>query len=339
MRDHHRPFADGFPRSYCAAPPHVRRVLADRGSPFRHGGSASFRKDLKLGLLVLLAVTASARGAQEADPIVRLKPDQVRRVQVASTDVREVAERSIVSEPSGIQLNPDSTTVIRAPIAGRIIDVRVSVGDRLRYPDVVVILQPYGEAAPHVTVRGAEGTVVARSARMGDSVDPNVELLTISDLRRTYMVVSIPQAETLHLTTGQTVDVAIDGPDEHSNGHIASITTRGSATGDTLEVALEVDNRSGRFRPGRMARAKFIADREHEAKPRPVVPSSAVESIDDKPVVFVAVNDTEFAVRFVTIAGRFGNDVYVERGVKVGDRVVTNGVSLLRFEALRQRRP
>ena len=199
------------------------------------------------------------------------------------------------------------------------------------------MLQPDSALSPHrIAIRGGDGTVITQAVAVGAAVRANAELLTISDLTRPVLVVMVAETEASHLERGQLVDVAIDGTRERSAGHLVSFSSRELASGRVIEVALEVDDRSGRYRLGRSARAKFIRDPEHEPVSRLVVPSASVESLDEKPVVFVPTSETEFKVRRIVIAGRFGDDVYVESGLGAGERVVTSGSSLLRFEALVQ---
>ena len=292
---------------------------------------------LCLTVALLCAQPCNAARAQEPDPVVRLTAEQVRRVQMEFGTVRVTNERSVVSEPGVIKPNPESTTVVRAPVDGRVVELNVSTGQRVTSGTVVATLQPDSAQSPDkIVLRSGDGTVVAQAVTVGAAVRANAELLTISDLTRPVLVVTVAEAEAAHLERGQIVDVAIDGTRERSGGHLVSFSSRELASGRVIDVALEVDDRTGRYRLGRSARAKFIRDPKHEPIARLVVPSASVESLDEKPVVFVPISETEFRVRSIVIAGRFGDDVYVESGLVSSDRVVTTGASLLRFEALVQ---
>lgn len=307
----------------------------DRAPAWVRNGMLSLNRISLVGLLV--ATIPCASRAQQNDPIVRVTAEQVRRAQMEFAQVRVVTERSAVSAPGILQPNPKSTTIVRAPVDGRIIELNVTSGQRVPNGAVVATLQPDGpQSDSRVAIRGTEGTVIAQGVTPGASVRANAELLTISDLTRPVLVVTVAETEAPHLEKGQTVDVAIDGPGERTRGHLLSFSSRETPVGRVIEVNLEVDDRTGRYRLGRNARAKFIGDPKHDPVTRLVVPSASVESLDDKPVVFLPISETEFSVRGITISGRFGDDVYVEAGLQSGDRVVTTGSSLLGFEALRQ---
>ena len=74
-----------------------------------------------LTVALLCAHLCGAATAQEPDAVVRLTPEQMRRVQMEFALARLTNERSVVSEPGVIQPNPESTTVVRAPVDGRVV--------------------------------------------------------------------------------------------------------------------------------------------------------------------------------------------------------------------------
>ncbi len=71
----------------------------------------------------------------------------------------------------------------------------------------------------------------------------------------------------------------------------------------------------------------------------PVIPSSAVQNIETRQVVFLATSDPNvFELRTVRLGSEVGGRFPVLEGVNVGDRVVTNGSFMLRAEWLKTRR-
>jgi multidrug efflux pump subunit AcrA (membrane-fusion protein) len=71
---------------------------------------------------------------------------------------------------------------------------------------------------------------------------------------------------------------------------------------------------------------------------RPTVPRSAVQMIGSRAVVYVATADEgRFVERTVELGTTVDQTVEVVRGLKPGERVVTDGSFYLRAEAGRQR--
>ena len=65
-----------------------------------------------------------------------------------------------------------------------------------------------------------------------------------------------------------------------------------------------------------------------------MIPTSALQQINDQPVVFVQINETDFQRRLVTLGMREGD--WVEAvGIKTGESVVTKGSFELKSMSLR----
>ena len=292
-------------------------------------------------LLSIVLACQTTEAVQPPDPIIRLTPEQQRRAILEFAEARIVSERSTISTPGSIQLNPAFTTVVDAPVAASSVTILMSAGDKVETGTILATFRPQDAAAdpadPPVALRSpTTGTVVSVTTPGPAGVPAKSALMTISDLTRLLLVVSLPAAEGTHLRNGQTVAVAIDGMREQTRGHIAALSGRETTAGSVLEVALEVDDPQRRYRVGRIARGNFIADADHTPVSRLVIPSEAVASFQERDVVFVPMTETEFRMRTVTIEQRFGSNVYVQRGLRAGERVVTAGMSLLEFLALTQ---
>jgi multidrug efflux pump subunit AcrA (membrane-fusion protein) len=65
------------------------------------------------------------------------------------------------------------------------------------------------------------------------------------------------------------------------------------------------------------------------------VPNTAVQEIDNEPVVFVQSGPEDFEKRNVKIGSKGDQNTEILAGVKPGERVVTNGTLQLKFEAMR----
>ena len=69
----------------------------------------------------------------------------------------------------------------------------------------------------------------------------------------------------------------------------------------------------------------------------PTIPSSAVQNMNDKQVVFVATDKPNvFRIKPVRLGTEKDGQFIVHEGLNVGDKVVTNGSFLLRAEVLKQ---
>jgi multidrug efflux pump subunit AcrA (membrane-fusion protein) len=94
------------------------------------------------------------------------------------------------------------------------------------------------------------------------------------------------------------------------------------ATTGALPVHFEVENPGGQLLVGQTGTAiLFGRDRVRV----PAVPRAAVLFEAGRPYVFVQLGGERFARRYVEVAVTDGDQVGVESGIAVGDRVVTRG--------------
>jgi membrane fusion protein (multidrug efflux system) len=118
-----------------------------------------------------------------------------------------------------------------------------------------------------------DGTVGARSLRVGQFVQAGTQLMAVVPLQSVYVVANFKETQLAHVKTGQTVEIAIDGlPGVTVKGKVDSLSPASglefallppdNATGNftkivqriPVKIALEVDaDLVGRLRPGMSA--------------------------------------------------------------------------------------
>src|SRR5690606_22508292 len=92
----------------------------------------------------------------------------------------------------------------------------------------------------------------------------------------------------------------------------------------TIEARVEIPNPDGRLRPGMFARASIAAQAPDGIRAL-VVPSDAIQYLDEQPVVFVEQQRGIYEVRPVATGAKENDFVEMHSGVKAGERVVTQG--------------
>jgi len=117
-------------------------------------------------------------------------------------------------------------------------------------------------------------------------------------------------------------------------GRVTYIQPQVDPTTRTAQARIEVTN------PGETLRIEMYVDVEFTApaRPVPVVPEAAVQSIGERQFVFLPVKNNEgsFQLRAVRL-GPAANGYYaVLEGVNTKEEVVTDGSFILKAEAIRQ---
>jgi multidrug efflux pump subunit AcrA (membrane-fusion protein) len=180
------------------------------------------------------------------------------------------------------------------------------------------------------------GTVTSRSANAGEVMDANKELLRVTDLSSVWVIAQVFERDLSRLRVGSGASVTTDAyPDRLFRGHITYIDPAIDQTTRTAKARVELANPDLSLKLGMYVDVAFGALGQSE-RTVPVVPANAVQSIDNRQVVFIATaNPNVFELRPVRLGSEVEGRYPVLEGVQVGDRVVSTGSFMLRAEWLK----
>lgn len=178
------------------------------------------------------------------------------------------------------------------------------------------------------------GIVVDREANPGTEVRPDAAnpLFIISDLRRLWLNIDLPEKATALAKPGETVNFTLDAyPGIDFAGRVERVGAVVDPATRRIPVRAIIDNADGRLKPEMFARATLSAPDATQVVRLPV---SAVLTGGLSAHVFVQVGPRDFERRTVTIARQDAEFAYLtpESAVKAGDIVVVRGAMLLASE-------
>ncbi|MBM7867850.1 HlyD family efflux transporter periplasmic adaptor subunit [Heliobacterium gestii] len=105
--------------------------------------------------------------------------------------------------------------VARAPIGGRITDLKVRENDAVGKDEVLAVVE--GSPAPNQPVQRtpvfvpSSGQVLRLDAREGEAVTAGQPLMAVADRADAYVLARFKEEESSRVQVGQTVDVTLDG--------------------------------------------------------------------------------------------------------------------------------
>lgn len=172
------------------------------------------------------------------------------------------------------------------------------------------------------------GVITAANAAPGESVDTERELLTIADLSNVWVLGDLYQKDLGAVRRGQEALITVESyPGQTFTGRISYISDILDAASRTAKVRAEVPNRDGRLKLQMFVNMQVPTG---ETRPTIVIPSAALQEIDEQPVVFVQTGEDTFEKRVVRIGPAQRDSVPVLDGLKAGERVVTTGAFMLK---------
>lgn len=184
-----------------------------------------------------------------------------------------------------------------------------------------------------ITSRGVlrapfSAVVTATNVAQGEAIDTQTELLTLADLANVWVLGDIYQKDLGAVRRGQEALVTVESyPGETFSGRITNISDVLDPASRTAKVRVEVPNKDGRLKLQMFVNLQVPTG---ETRSTIVVPSVAIQEIDEQPVVFVQAGDDRYEKRVVKVGPAQRDVVPVLDGLKAGDRVVTTGAFMLK---------
>ena len=173
------------------------------------------------------------------------------------------------------------------------------------------------------------GTVIERNVTNGQFVGPdNPPLVTIADLSNVWVQADVFERAVHSIAVGQKADVTTTAyPDEHFIAHVSNIGAVVDAQTRTAKVRVLVANRDLRLKPGMFISVRLSLPNTDSSL---TVAAKAVFVENSKSFAYLQTGGHEFVRREVATAARGSDRLKVLRGLAAGDRVVSDGVLLLR---------
>ena len=188
-----------------------------------------------------------------------------------------------------------------------------------------------GKPIKNITVYSpADGYITARNAFPNQQVKPDMELYTIVDLSRVWLIADVFEYEAGSIRLGMpaTIGFAYD-TEQKLSGVVSFIQPQVDPVTRTLKVRIEAANPGMRLKPEMFVDVDF----KLATHPKLSVPAEAVLNSGERKTVFVDRGNGYFEPRNVQTGQAFADRVEVLRGLKAGERIVTSGNFLIDSES------
>lgn len=173
-----------------------------------------------------------------------------------------------------------------------------------------------------------DGVVVEKHLSVGEVVGETSAAFTLSDLSRVWVTFGVFPKDLNKVRVGKPVRVQSTELGTQVQGTVAYV---GSLLGEqtrTATVRVTVPNPDDLWRPGLFVSVQVATDTYQAGV---TVPQEAIQTVEDKPSVFVRVADGFQAVP-VVLGGSEGGFVEIKEGLQAGVQVATAGSFILKSE-------
>jgi cobalt-zinc-cadmium efflux system membrane fusion protein len=182
----------------------------------------------------------------------------------------------------------------------------------------------------HVPIRAPlSGIVTERTITNGQFVGTeSTPLMTVADLSSVWVQADVFERDLHSIAAGQKADVTTAAySEDHFSAEVARVGTVVDAQTRTAKIRFVTANPGLRLKPGMFTTATLQIPGVDTAL---TAPAKAVFVEDGRSFMYVQIGAAEFERREVEVVAAAGARVHVTRGIAVGDRIVSDGVLLLR---------
>jgi cobalt-zinc-cadmium efflux system membrane fusion protein len=284
-------------------------------------------------LLALLSTLVSLRAASPSDTIV-LDATGVKNLRIETVEAEEQDFEQTVFALGRIAEIPENHAVLSSRISGRVIGLDAHEGDTVAKDQVLVRVesrQP-GNPPPVIELRSPiGGLLVSSHIRLGEPVEPEKELLDISDLGEVLAIARVPENQAAKLAPGSKAHIRVSAlGDQPLEGEMIRFGTSADRESGTIDAIFKVANPGLRMRPDMRAEFSIVLGKRSNVIG---IPRAALQG--DAAKRFVYVKHFDLPNAFIKTPVQVGemNDRYVEiiSGLFPADEVVTRGAYSLSF--------
>lgn len=292
-------------------------------------------KPFLLAATIALALPAGLRANENpnANTII-LDEMGVKNLRIETVEAEETDFEETVFALGRIAEIPQRHAVVSSRISGRVLELSVHEGDTAKAGQVVVRVesrQP-GNPPPVIDLTAPIGGLVVQShVRLGEPVEPEKELLDISDLNEVYAIARVPEHHAAQLKPGSKAHIKVSAlSDQMLEGEMLRFGTSADRESGTIDAVFRVANPEMRLRPDMRAEFSVVLSKRSNVMS---VPRAALQG--DASNRFVYVKHFDIPNAFIKTPVQVGqiNDRFAEivKGLFPADEVVTRGAYSLSF--------
>ncbi len=172
------------------------------------------------------------------------------------------------------------------------------------------------------------GVVVEKHLGVGEVVSETSNAFTLSDLSQVWVTFGVFPKDLNKVRIGKPVTVSSTEMGTHVRGIVAYVGNLLGEQTRTATVRVSVPNPDDAWRPGLFVTVQLATD---TAQAKVTVPQEAIQTVEDKPSVFVRTPDG-FITRHLELGVSENGYVEVRQGLDAGEQVATVGSFILKSE-------
>jgi membrane fusion protein, heavy metal efflux system len=176
------------------------------------------------------------------------------------------------------------------------------------------------------------GSVIERTAVVGQMLDPAAPAYRIGDLSTLWLTVHAFERDAVRIRQGISARLSFPAlPGQDFDGTVTLVGRQVERESRTVPVRIDVKNRGSLLRPGMSATATLPVGESGATILS--VPVASVQRVRNEWCVFLPRNANHFEIRRIGRGRDLGGEVEVLSGLRADETIVVDGAFLLKAEA------
>lgn len=187
-------------------------------------------------------------------------------------------------------------------------------------------------ADPRLTVLSPlSGTVIERDVVLGEHVDPEKVLFSVSDLSTLWAVLDAYENDLALIHPDSTITITSSlYPDQVFSGIITAISDQVDPELRTVKIRAEIDNSQKQLKPNMYIQGHI--ENISKTEDTLMLPEAAIQNLEGRKVVFILSAENTFTAHPVNTGGKIGDNRIILEGLRGDENVVVGGAFTLKTE-------
>ncbi len=291
-------------------------------------------------LVSLLLLVSCSKSKKEPNEHAAEQPEK-KRIEVTEEALKKSGIQIEVAGPAVLKktlklngkITPNEERMVHVSprFPGIVKSIAKRLGDVVKTGEALAVIESNESLQPYEVKSEIDGTIIKRDIALGEFVDTSKTIFIVADLSNVWMDFSVYRHESENLRVGQKVLIRPGENADKIESTISYISPFGLENTQTTLARAVVPNGNGQFRPGLFINGDVIIG---EIEVPVTVKAGAVQTMEDKPVVFIQAGKG-FEMREITTGERDEERVEIKSGVAAGEKYAAENSFLLKSELAR----
>ncbi len=267
----------------------------------------------------------------EGENEATIQSDAAKRAGIATGQVSSETLQKEIVLTGRVMLNRDKTYAVRARFPGIVKTVKVRWGQQVEKGQVLATVESNDSLLTYSIYAPRSGVVLERNTNVGDVANDEA-LFTIADLKTMWAEFHVFPRDLSLVKEQQVVSVHALETDENVKSRIDMLLPTADAASQTVIAIVPIPNENGIWRVGMIIEGyvdigEIVADL--------AVRENAIQTLNEKSVVFIKESETTYVPREVELGESDGNYVEVLTGLQQGEEYVAKGSYRIKADLLK----